>query len=142
MPSTQKKPPGTLLARPKKAALRKLNGSLKDLRDAGSAKAGFTLIELLVVIAIIAILAALLLPALASAKRKAQQAGCLSNLKQMSLSNILYAGDNNGSLMQPSAATASRGLASGSTPWPIPGPPLPPCGAARSRPSSSPCTLA
>ena len=105
MPSTQKKPPGTLLARPKKAALRKLNGSLKDLRDAGSAKAGFTLIELLVVIAIIAILAALLLPALASAKRKAQQAGCLSNLKQMSLSNILYAGDNNGSL-QPSAASA------------------------------------
>jgi prepilin-type N-terminal cleavage/methylation domain-containing protein len=67
---------------------------------------GFTLIELLVVIAIIAILAALLLPALAAAKRRAQQGVCLNNLKQMGLVNVMYANDNGGSLMQPSVNSA------------------------------------
>jgi prepilin-type N-terminal cleavage/methylation domain-containing protein len=66
-----------------------------------SRRLAFTLIELLVVIAIIAILAALLLPALARAKQKANQVNCISNLKQFAYSISMYTQDFNDSLPGP-----------------------------------------
>jgi prepilin-type N-terminal cleavage/methylation domain-containing protein/prepilin-type processing-associated H-X9-DG protein len=68
----------------------------------------FTLIELLVVIAIIAILAAILMPVLSAAKKRAQQARCISNLKQLGAGMQMYIDDSHDSF--PGLASQHNGF--------------------------------
>jgi prepilin-type N-terminal cleavage/methylation domain-containing protein/prepilin-type processing-associated H-X9-DG protein len=74
---------------------------------------GFTLIELLVVIAIIAVLASLLLPALARARESARATKCLSQMRQLNLGALLYAGDNEDTFPR----SQHSAFAHGELPW-------------------------
>lgn len=66
------------------------------LRRSRFRSGAFTLLELLVVIAIIGVLAALLVPAYRGVVARAQEAKCLSNLRQIGVAVTSYAGEHNG----------------------------------------------
>jgi prepilin-type N-terminal cleavage/methylation domain-containing protein len=76
-----------------KNAARRRIGTLAR-QPSRSSEVAFTLIELLVVIAIIAILAALLLPALTKARQRALRVNCMSNMRQIAVATVIYAGEN------------------------------------------------
>src|SRR5690349_12350865 len=72
----------------------------------------FTLVELLVVIGIIAVLIGVLLPVLGRAREQANEAACLSNIRQVGMAFIMYANDNKGWL-----PATSRGGSQGTAQW-------------------------
>jgi prepilin-type N-terminal cleavage/methylation domain-containing protein len=86
--------------------------------DDNRLNSGFTLIELLVVIAIIAILAAILLPALASAKAKAQRAQCMNQIRQLGLGITLFTVDN-ADMFPPAGEAKSATQTGGGAGWQV-----------------------
>ena len=68
----------------------------KLLHLACQRRGGFTLIEMMVVVLIIAILSSITAVAVNSAKEKARQTACMSNLRQLGTAIVTYRADNFG----------------------------------------------
>ncbi|MSU33938.1 MAG: type II secretion system protein [Pedosphaera sp.] len=85
------------------------NSSKIRICNSSAGQGAFTLIELLVTIAVIAILAAMLLPALTGARGAALATVCRSNMRQISIGTILYAGDNDDRLPWPGGEDRNLG---------------------------------
>ena len=83
--------------------------------QSGGVRLGFTLMELLVVIGIVATLASFLMTALGRAQKKAQQAVCLSNLKQIGMAFTIYLNDNRDHF--PDRRDLKSSLPGGYHPW-------------------------
>ena len=60
---------------------------------------GFTLVEVLVTVGVIAMLLGVLLPSLAGARRSAQRASCLVNLRSLETAHWSHAADHSGALL-------------------------------------------
>ena len=86
-------------------------------RERRARRGAFTLIELLVVIAIISLLVAVLLPALAGARKAARQTKCLTQLRQLAVAQELYANDNRDYFVD--AGLAHGGVGNPRQSWPF-----------------------
>jgi len=80
------------------------------MRESSQQSQAFTLVELLVVIAVIGTLAALLLPALKNAKARSKTLACVSQLKQIGVASIAFAGDNDERLPAATMPNTNRAL--------------------------------